>query len=110
MSVSISSPHLQAQVSENGAELVRLQDEQGRDLLWDGDPAFWTGRSPLLFPVVGRVHDDRILVDGGTYDLPKHGFARNSRFEIVDARPTQCTFRLISSEATLKRYPYPFRL
>jgi galactose mutarotase-like enzyme len=110
MSVTISSPRLQAQVSENGAELVRLQDGQGRDLLWDGNPDFWTGRSPLLFPIVGRVKNDRIRVGGSEYELPKHGFARTSRFEVEEAGTSQCHFYLCSNEATLKRYPFPFRL
>ena len=110
MSVIISSPQLRAQVSPEGAELVRLQDEQGRDWLWDGDPAFWTGRSPLLFPIVGRVKSDRIRVNGLEYELPKHGFARTSRFEIEEAEPSQCRLRLCSSEATLQRYPFPFQL
>lgn len=110
MSVTISSPSLQAQVSENGAELVRLQDGQGRDLLWDGNPDYWTGRSPLLFPIVGRVRNDRIRVGGLEYALPKHGFARTSRFEIEDASTSQCRFSLRSDEATLKQYPFLFRL
>ncbi len=110
MSVIISSPQLRAQVSAEGAELVRLQDEQGRDWLWDGDPAFWTGRSPLLFPIVGRVKNDRIHVNGLDYELPKHGFARTSRFEIEEANPSYCRLRLSSSEATLQRYPFPFQL
>jgi len=110
MSVTISSPHLLAQVSEKGAELVRLQDERGRDLLWDGDPAFWTGRSPLLFPIVGRVRDDRIRVDGSEYELPKHGFARTSLFEIREAEPSQCRLGLSSDKATLQQYPFLFDL
>jgi len=81
MSVRIASPQLSAEVSETGAELIRLQDEQGRDLLWDGDPAFWTGRSPLLFPIVGRVRNDRIRVGDAEYELPRHGFARTSPFD-----------------------------
>jgi galactose mutarotase-like enzyme len=110
MSVTISSPRLRAEVSEKGAELVRLQDQQGRDLLWDGNPAFWTGRSPLLFPIVGRVRGDRIRVDGAEYALPKHGFARLSRFQVDGADPSRCRFRLNSDETTLKQYPFPFRL
>jgi galactose mutarotase-like enzyme len=110
MNVTISSPQLRAEVSANGAELIRLQDEQGRDWLWDGDPSFWTGRSPLLFPIVGRVRDDRIRINGSEYELPKHGFARTSRFDIEDANPSHCRLRLCSSEATLRSYPFPFQL
>ncbi len=110
MSVIISSPQLRAQVSAEGAELVRLQDEQGHDWLWNGDPAFWTGRSPLLFPIVGRVRNDRIRVDGLEYELPKHGFARISRFEAAETDSSRCLFRLGSDERTLGQYPFPFRL
>jgi galactose mutarotase-like enzyme len=110
MTVNISSSGLQAQISADGAELVRLQDEQGRDLLWDGDPAFWTGRSPLLFPIVGCVRNDRISVNGVEHELPKHGFARKSRFEVVEAGASRCLFRLVSDGNTLERFPFPFRL
>jgi galactose mutarotase-like enzyme len=110
MSVTISGPRLQAQISEDGAELVRLRDEQDRDLLWDGNPAFWTGRSPFLFPIVGRVRNDRIQVNGAEYELPKHGFARISRFEIDEAGPSRCRFRLCSDQTTLRQYPFPFQL
>jgi galactose mutarotase-like enzyme len=108
--VSIASSKLQAQVATAGAELVRLQDEQGRDLLWDCDPAFWTGRSPLLFPIVGRVRSDHIRVDGVEYELRQHGFARTSQFEITETSPSRCRLRLGSDEDTLERYPFPFRL
>jgi len=110
MGVRISSPRLSAEISETGAELVRLQDEQGRDLLWDGDPAFWTGRSPLLFPIVGRVRNDRIRVDGAEYELPRHGFARSATFDVAETDPSRCRFSLSSDAATLERFPFPFQL
>ncbi len=50
MSVRIASPQLRAEVSETGAELIRLQDEQGRDLLWDGDPASGPDAPLCSFP------------------------------------------------------------
>lgn len=108
--VSISGPGLVARIDALGAELVRLQDAAGRDLLWDGDPAFWTGRSPLLFPMVGRVKDDRITVAGKTYDMGQHGFARTSVFTLLRSDAASCTWRLEASEATRQRYPFAFRL
>lgn len=108
--VSISGPGLVARIDALGAELVRLQDAAGRDLLWDGDPAFWTGRSPLLFPMVGRARGDRIAVAGKTYDMGQHGFARSSAFALVRSDAASCTWRLEAGEATLRRYPFAFRL
>jgi galactose mutarotase-like enzyme len=108
-SLSISGPGLSARIDALGAELVRLQDAAGRDLLWDGDPAFWTGRSPLLFPMVGRARGDRITVAGRTYDMGQHGFARTSVFALLRADAASCTWRL-ASDATRRRYPFAFRL
>lgn len=110
MTVTLSNGHLKAQIASQGAELVRLCDEQGRDLLWDGDPTFWTGRSPLLFPIVGRLRDDRVLIDGRAYSMNQHGFARTSLFEIVDASEESCRLRLDASEATREQFPFDFRL
>ena len=82
---AISDSRLSAQVSALGAELVRLQDGNGLDLLWDGDPAFWTGRSPLLFPIVGEAKGNRIRVGGASYEIGRHGFARTSIFALVSS-------------------------
>ncbi|MBS0520524.1 MAG: aldose 1-epimerase family protein [Proteobacteria bacterium] len=108
--VSIASSALGAEVREHGAELVRLQDGDGRDLLWNGDPAHWNGQAPLLFPIVGTVKDDVIRVHGKTYPLSRHGFARRSRFELVDSGAAHCHWRLAASDETRARYPFEFVL
>lgn len=108
--VSISSAALSAEIAPLGAELVRLRDRNGADLLWDGDPAVWNGRSPLLFPIVGEVARNRLNVAGKAYEIGRHGFARISTFSLVDSDAASCTWRLESSEATRRRYPFEFRL
>jgi galactose mutarotase-like enzyme len=75
----ITSDRLTAEISEDGAELRRLTDTAGRDWLWDGDPAYWAGRAPILFPIVGTLNADRYRWQGQVYGLPRHGFARRSR-------------------------------
>ncbi len=108
--VSISDGTLSAEISSKGAELVRLQDADGLDLLWDGNPAVWAGRSPLLFPIVGEVKGNRLNVAGKAYEIGRHGFARTSTFALVSSEPVRCTWRLEASEATRKHYPFEFRL
>lgn len=108
--VAISGPALSAQISAIGAELVRLQDGRGLDLLWDGDPVFWTGRSPLLFPIVGEAKGNRIRVAGAAYEIGRHGFVRTSTFALVSSDAARCTWRLEASEATRRHYPFEFRL
>jgi galactose mutarotase-like enzyme len=107
--VCIASAGLRAEISPRGAELVRLQDEAGRDLLWNGDPAFWTGRAPLLFPIVGRVAGDHLKVANALYPMRQHGFARQSSFEILLAEPAHCRMALVSNEESLRIFPFAFR-
>src|SRR4051812_15301932 len=108
--IRIASSELTATIAEDGAELQTLTDTQGRDWMWGGDPAFWTGRAPLLFPIVGALNDDRYRIDGRDYILPKHGFARRKRFEVVEEGDAAATLRLKADEATRAVYPFTFTL
>ncbi len=108
--ISIASERLTVRVDPLGAELQSLTDAQGREYIWSGDPAFWTGRAPLLFPIVGRLNDDRLHVDGQAYPMEKHGFARRLQFEVVHHDAASVRFRLTDCEATRKSYPFAFEL
>ena len=108
--VCIASPALSADISTLGAELQALRDEEGRDLLWNGDAAWWTGRAPILFPIVGAVANDTIRVEGKAYTLPKHGFARRREWRIVEHGDSAATFRLEDDPETRAAYPFKFRL
>ena len=71
--IELSNARLTARIAPLGAELVSLMDADGRELMTDADPAFWTGHAPILFPIVGRLQDDAYRVGGATYRLPHTG-------------------------------------
>ncbi|HWJ69923.1 MAG TPA: aldose 1-epimerase family protein [Sphingobium sp.] len=106
----ISSAHLSAEISSLGAELQTLRMADGRDLQWNGDPAVWRGRAPILFPVIGLLEGGQYHFDGRHYAMPKHGFARDSLFEVAASSPQRVTFRLSASPATRAIYPFEFQL
>src|ERR1700692_4014000 len=108
--ISLHSPQLSAAVNPLGAQLSVLRDGSGRDLLWNGDPAIWAGRAPILFPTIGELAGGSFRVGSRTYKLPRHGFARNKPFAIVGATATEATFRLKADESTLQVYPFHFQL
>jgi galactose mutarotase-like enzyme len=107
---TIQSNQIKAEISAKGAELVRLQDSNGHDFLWNGDPTWWNGHAPLLFPIVGKVPNDKITVDGTEYSMPQHGFARTSNFVLARAGASECYFSLHTSSETLARFPFNFKL
>src|ERR1700722_17668048 len=82
--VSLSSGDLNAQVDPLGAQLSTLRDRNGRDLMWNGNPSIWAGRCPLLFPIVGALAGGTYRLGSKLYHLSRHGFARNSPFQITD--------------------------
>jgi galactose mutarotase-like enzyme len=108
--IQISNDHLSVTVSALGAEMQSLQDAEGRDYLWNGDAEYWTGRAPILFPIVGRAPGDQIRVGDHTAPMAQHGFARRSRFALLHADQTTCTHVLTPTEAIRAVYPPDFRL
>ncbi|UYY57445.1 aldose 1-epimerase family protein [Sphingomonas sp. S2-65] len=106
--IEIASDQLSAAINPFGAELSHLRDASGRELMTDADPAFWTGRAPLLFPIVGRLSGDRYRLDGQEYALPQHGFARRQAFEVAAQSASRAVLRLTDNDATRAVYPFAF--
>jgi galactose mutarotase-like enzyme len=108
--VSIASGGLTAQIDPLGAQLSVLRDGAGRDWLWNGNPAIWKGRAPVLFPIVGALAGGSYRLDSHVYRLPRHGFARDRRFEVGHSTEASAVFELAADEATLEVYPFRFSL
>lgn len=105
----IESSELKAIIQPKGAELTSLvHKESGLDYMWSGDPAFWGKHSPVLFPIVGTLKNNQYLYKDRSYELGRHGFARDQPFAVETHTADAITFLLKSSEATLKVFPFPF--
>ena len=106
----ISNQYLTVEISSLGSEMQALTAADGRSYLWNGDAAFWNGRSPVLFPMVGKAPDNRISVEGKPYEMGQHGFARRSEFTLASSSGTACRYELATSDATRAVYPFEFLL
>lgn len=110
MLYSIHNPFLHIQVDSLGAELRSLRDGDGVEYLWQRHPAYWARSSPLLFPWVGRLPNGCYQVNGRSYSLPLHGFAKDSPFVAEQPGPDTLRFHLFDSPATLCQFPFAFHL
>jgi galactose mutarotase-like enzyme len=108
--ITIRTTGLTATINPLGAQLSVLRDAAQRDLLWNGDPAVWAGRAPILFPIVGMLAGGQYRSGDHVYALSRHGFARNRRFTVAEVGPTDVTFRLSADAQTLAVYPFQFEL
>ncbi len=108
--ILIGSGELAAQISPVGAELMNVR-LKGEEWLWQGSPASWPRRAPVLFPHCGRTRNRTIRIGSMAYpDQPIHGFAPESRFRIATRTPETLSLVLEDSPATRALYPFGFRL
>lgn len=109
-SMRIGNEQLTVEVAALGAEMQSIRTADSADWLWNGDANYWGGRSPILFPMVGRAPQDRVTIEGKSYNMEQHGFARRSEFTLAAADATSCRFEVAASEASRAVYPFEFLL
>lgn len=94
----------------NGQEMFYLDEERFKD------PALSVrGGNPILFPICGNLPpDNTYTLNGQTYTLKQHGFARELPWTVqaqqADADSARLTVCLTSSDNTLVVYPFEFEL
>lgn len=106
---TLSNSILTVQIAEHGAELQSIKKD-GKEYLWQGDAKFWGRRSPVLFPIVGRVWNNKYRHAGNTYEIGQHGFARDMDFKLTYKEDKRAVYWLESTPDTLSKFPFPFRL
>lgn len=111
MNQMIKSSCASAEIKSLGAELTSLMDSQGTQYLWQGDPAFWSGQSPILFPIVGSIRDKKAIVGGNkTCNMERHGVVKKEEFTLIDSTENSATFAVCANPETKERFPYDFEL
>ncbi len=108
---------LSVRVSSLGGELQSVKKD-GREYLWQGDPAYWEGKAPNLFPYIARLTRGTCTVHGKAYQLPIHGFLPTTEMTAEaqeaerkeDSNAVRLVLRLDADERTLACYPFVFTL
>lgn len=70
------------------------------------------GGNPVLFPICGPLAGGNCQINGNTYSMKQHGFARNLSWDVLDTNAQEnqasISLELKSSAATLTQYPFEF--
>lgn len=110
MLTKITNNQVYAQIDTLGGQLVSLRDLHGTEYLWQGDPQYWKGQAPILFPIVGSLRDGQAVIGDRVCKMPRHGLARTRQFKKVSSRTDAAVFRLESDASTRSIYPFDFAL
>ena len=107
----IKNDTLTVSISERGSEVISvIRNSDGCEYMWQGDPKYWDGQAPYLFPICGRFFDNTYTYKGEEYHMGMHGFASESVFDLVEQNDTHITLSLKANEATKVQYPFDFEL
>lgn len=109
MLIFLCNDSLRLTVDTLGAQMMALYAAD-RQYLWQGDPAYWTDRAPILFPCIGRLPQDHYRFLGKEYTMGNHGFAAKSEFSVVSYAETHVVLSLVNNPETVVHYPFPFSL
>lgn len=111
MEITLQNNYLTASIYLKGAELFSLKNNtSNREYIWEGNPAYWGKHSPVLFPIVGTLKNNKYSYNNQSYSLPSHGFARDKEFKIINITSEMVIFSLQSDEETKLIYPFEFEL
>lgn len=110
MEYELKNKHLCVRISDTGAELFSIKTPDETEYLWQGDPAFWSGRAINLFPIVGKLYEGCYTYKGQRYELPNHGFLRHSTMRAQQKSADAIDFILSDNAETRAVYPFKFEL
>lgn len=109
--IEISNNQLAVTISPIGAEVQSIKDVNTQcEYLWHGDAQWWSGHSPILFPIVGGLWNGTCRVDGQELHISKHGFVRRAPWRVVCVETDKAVFEFVSTVGTFAIFPYAFRL
>lgn len=108
---SIENTFIHLQVSSFGAEIYSLYSKNNQtEYIWNADSQYWAKRAPILFPFIGELKNGSYRYMNKQYPMTKHGFARDSVFELVNHEKDTISFRLVDNADTHQIYPFNFEL
>lgn len=108
--------YTQMLTSKYGAELVsfKINGEekvhQGKNCTDENGRIYWKRHWPVLFPTVGKCKKNQTIINGRTYEMQQHGFARDMEFEPLTKLDNFHSYVFKSDKKLIDKYPYEFSL
>ena len=107
--IEITSDVLRVQIDEEGAQLrsiYHIVDEI--EYLWQRDSSIWASSSPVVFPVIGKLHNLSYKFDHKTYHMKSNGLIRYEKLTVTQQDATFVELALAYTNETYEQYPFAF--
>lgn len=103
----IKSDSLTVVINNYGAQITSVK-KGDEEIMWQADPQYWGRTSPVLFPFVGKLKDNKYQAGGNVIEMNQHGFLRDRTFKIASQDQNSVTFEYTSTLADFNIYPVDF--
>lgn len=111
MAIVLENNIISIKINEVGAELASLfRKDNKTEYLWHGDSKYWNRHAPTLFPIIGKLINDKTVIKGKECKIGQHGIARDLIHTLIEQSHRHALYQLKSNEKTLENYPYEFLL
>lgn len=108
---TIENDYIKASFSRFGGEMYYLLSKKtGIQYMHEPAPGYWDRTSPILFPIVGCVSNNKIKCDDVEYTMYLHGFAHFQNFDLVYNNGDSLMYVLESNGRFRDVYPFEFKL
>lgn len=87
-----------------------INNNTGKEYMWNADPAYWARTAPILFPLVGNFKNKQYEYKDMIYSMSQHGFARDMEFQLLSKKDDEIWLELRETEETYQNYPFLFSL
>ena len=109
--IQLTNQSITVTLKSLGTEIISIKDSAGTEYLWQGNPDYWSGQAPVLFPIIGCLRNEKATVSGDkTCSFGRHGIARKKEFALLSSTDTKAVFSLRADEETKEQYPFDFEL
>lgn len=111
MTITLKNAFLTVQFSNFGGSLTSIKDRDSLEYLWQGDPDYWSGQAPVLFPICGSLRNDlAVYRQKEEGRIPRHGLVRKETFLLEKEETDRVVFSIRSDQDMYANYPYHFEL
>lgn len=110
MLITIKNNNVSATIDTMGAQLISLKDNKNTEYIWQRNPDIWKNCSPILFPIVGNCRNNKTIINGCAYEIPKHGPCKTTEFHMKAITESTASFEITEKDFPTDCYPYPFHL
>ena len=95
MEYTLKNKKLTVVFESKGATLHSIKDNDGVEYLWEGNPEYWSGQAPVLFPICGSIRDDKAQIGNRKQtNMPRHGVVRKKEFKCVEQTENSILFEI----------------